>query len=151
VPPTARFSMSHFQVPMAAGRLAKMAATFAASAARSSLTKQCVQSNNAVQRTKLMNVLAAPHRLFAATLTSTCSAPNLRAFSISASASASADKVSTVVAEELKYEQDNYTKPEVQAPCFYPARQSLYALCLQSFLVAVNPFMNGFYVDQCTS
>ena len=81
-----------------------------------------------------MNVLAAPHRLFAAPLTSTCSTPHLRAFSISASSSGSADKVSTVVAEELKYEQDNYTKPEVPIPYLIPFTLLLLGLHLAFML-----------------
>lgn len=111
-----------------ASRIAKMAATFAASAARCSLAKQCAQSNNVVQRTKLMNVLAAPHRLFAAPLTCTCSTPNLRAFSVSAAASTSTDRVSNVVAEELKYEQENYTKPEVHALHLHPSWRSVFVM-----------------------
>lgn len=94
-----------------AGRFAKMAANLLASGARYSAAKVCPQNSAAAQRTKLVNVVAAPHRLFAAPLTSSSSASHLRAFSVSAS---SAERVSSVVAEELKYEQDNYTKPEVQ-------------------------------------
>ena len=103
-------SQEHFEFQMA-GRFAKMAANLLASSARCSAAKLCTQNSAATQRTKLTNVLAAPHRLFAAPLTSSSSAPHLRAFSVSASSS---DRVSSVVAEELKYEQDNYTKPEVQ-------------------------------------
>ncbi|CAL8464435.1 g3970 [Coccomyxa elongata] len=87
-----------------------MAANLLASGARYSAAKLCTQNSASSQRTKLVNVLAAPHRLFAAPLTSSSSAPHLRAFSVSAS---SAERVSSVVAEELKYEQDNYTKPEL--------------------------------------
>lgn len=96
-----------------AARFAKMAANAAASFARSALVASAPQSAVLSQRSRVVNLMSIAQRPYSAPLASPFSVYGARSFCLSASASTTAGTVASVVGEELKYEQENYSKPAV--------------------------------------
>ncbi len=93
---------------MAAPRLAKMAASFAASAARASPAGALLRAPSVflVPRQKMTGLAAITHRCLGAQATQPF---QFRSFS--ASVTATTTDIAAIVSDELKYEQELYTKP----------------------------------------
>ena len=106
-----------------AARLGRMAASMAVGAARTAMAASSrVQAPSAALIPRTAPVCSANVRALRTPLHSTTSL-SLRSFSVAASAAAppstSSSNVIDVVREELGYEKENYTKPEVMPICIF--------------------------------
>lgn len=117
---TGHFHHSHLLPPMAARTVAKMAARLAAHTARASAAGLRSNSVLFVHRQRFSGLAAIAHRSFGGTAHQPL---HLRSFS--ASASVAATDVAAIVSEELKYEQENYTKPVIS---LWQSTRLMYAL-----------------------
>ena len=95
-----------FLPPMAARALGKMAASLAAATARASAAGLRTPSVLLLNRQRVCGLAATAHRPLG---NSAFHPLQLRSFS--ASAVASATDIAAIVSDELKYEQESYTKP----------------------------------------
>ena len=95
-----------FLPPMAARALGKMAASLAAATARASATGPRTPGVLLLNRQRVCGLAATAHRPLG---NSAFQPLQLRSFS--ASAVASATDIAAIVSDELKYEQESYTKP----------------------------------------